>query len=139
MRVGHEVAELLMIGDWGYDDEGHARQSGVAMGMRQYVQQHSLHPEALLLLGDNWYGELAGGAQSPRWQTHFEEMYATDVFDCPAYAILGNYDYQKWPGSKVDAELEYAQIGKTRWTMPSRWYSFEFPKKHPLITFHCTR
>jgi hypothetical protein len=87
------------------------------------------------MLGDNWYGELAGGAQSPRWQTQFEAMYPADVFAGPAYAILGNHDYQKWPGSKVDAELEYARNGMTRWIMPSRWYSFEFPKKHPLITF----
>lgn len=128
-------ANLLMIGDWGYDDKGHTGQSGVAAGMRQYVQQQALRPEALLLLGDNWYGELAGGVQSPRWQTQFEEMYPADVFDCPAYTILGNHDYQKWPDSKVDAELEYARSGKTRWTMPSRWYRFEFPKKHPLITF----
>jgi tartrate-resistant acid phosphatase type 5 len=127
--------DFLMIGDWGYDDEGHTGQSGVAVGMRQYVRQQAIHPDALLMLGDNWYGELAGGAQSPRWQQQFEAMYPVDIFDCPAYGILGNHDYQKWPDSKVDAELEYARSRKTRWTMPSRWYSFEFPNKHPLITF----
>jgi tartrate-resistant acid phosphatase type 5 len=61
-------------------------------------------------------------------------------FPCPAYAVLGNHDYQRWPESKVDAELEYARSGRnggaaTRWTMPSRWYRFEFPAKNPLITF----
>jgi 3',5'-cyclic AMP phosphodiesterase CpdA len=40
----------------------------------------------------------------------------------------------------VDAELEYARTGRTasgptRFTMPSRWYRFEFPKHNPLITF----
>jgi hypothetical protein len=30
-------------------------------------------------------------------------------------------------------ELEYAQAGKSRFTMPARWYSFEFPVKHPFI------
>jgi 3',5'-cyclic AMP phosphodiesterase CpdA len=103
--------------------------------MRQYTQQHSLRAQALLMLGDNWYGALEGGAHSPRWQTQFEQMYPGDTFSCPAYAILGNHDYQKFPDSKVDAELEYARMGHTRWTMPSRWYSFEFPKKNPLITF----
>jgi 3',5'-cyclic AMP phosphodiesterase CpdA len=108
--------------------------------MRNYVQQQALRPEAVLMLGDNWYGELAGGAHSDRWQTQFEEMYPADIFDCPACAILGNHDYERWPESKVDAELKYARIGRngrkrTRWTMPARWYRFEFPKKHSLITF----
>jgi tartrate-resistant acid phosphatase type 5 len=132
-------AELLMVGDWGYD-ENHAAQSGVAAGMRSYAQELALHPQALLMLGDNWYGELAGGAHSTRWQTQFEEMYPADAFACPAYAILGNHDYQRWPESKVDAELEYAHVGRTgagptRWTMPSHWYRFEFPSEKPLITF----
>lgn len=131
---GSGAADLLMIGDWGYDDEGHTGQSGVATGMHQYVSHQPLNTQALLFLGDNWYGDLTGGANSPRWQTQFESMYPADVFDCPAYAILGNHDYQKWPGSKVDAELGYARSGKTRWTMPARWYRFEFPRHSPLIT-----
>jgi len=128
------AAELLMIGDWGYDKD-HYPQSGVATGMRQYAQRNRLETQALLMLGDNWYGHLTGGVHSPRWQTQFEAMYPADVFNCPAYAILGNHDYQKWPDSKVDAELEYARSGKSRWTMPARWYRFEFPAKNPLITF----
>ncbi|HEY1501254.1 MAG TPA: metallophosphoesterase [Acidobacteriaceae bacterium] len=128
------AAELLMVGDWGYDSD-HGPQSAVATGMRQYVQRMSLRSQALLLLGDNWYGSLDGGVHSPRWQTQFEQMYPSDVFACPAYAILGNHDYQRWPESKVDAELEYAEAGKTRWTMPARWYRFEFPTSKPLITF----
>ncbi|MEI9978258.1 MAG: metallophosphoesterase [Edaphobacter sp.] len=136
---GSAAAELLMVGDWGYDDD-HIAQSGVAAGMRQYAQQHGIKTQALLMLGDNWYGELAGGVHSPRWQTQFEEMYPADVFACPAYAIGGNHDYQRWPESKIASELEYARIGKTntgstRWTMPSLWYRFEFPSKKPLITF----
>lgn len=128
------AAELLMIGDWGYDDN-HAAQSDVAMGMRNYVQQHGIKTQALLMLGDNWYGELPGGVHSPRWQTQFEEIYPADVFACPVYAIVGNHDYQRWPDSKVAIELEYARSRKTRWTMPARWYRFEFPTKKPLITF----
>ena len=128
------AAQLLVLGDWGYDKpEG---QSKVAAGLRAYVKEHSVRPQALLMLGDNWYGELAGGAASPRWQTQFEQMYPTDDFPCPAYAVLGNHDYQHWPESKVDGELEYARTGRnsgaaTRWTMPSRWYRFDFPVKEP--------
>jgi tartrate-resistant acid phosphatase type 5 len=132
------AAELLVLGDWGYDDQ--TAQSQVAAGLSAYAKQHSVHPEALLMLGDNWYGELAGGAHSPRWQTQFEQMYPAKDFPCPAYAVLGNHDYQLWPESKVDAELEYARSGRngaaaTRWTMPARWYRFEFPAKNPLVTF----
>jgi tartrate-resistant acid phosphatase type 5 len=131
---GANGAELLMVGDWGYDDDQTA-QSQVALGMRRYATEKTIKLQALLMLGDNWYGELTSGAQSPRWQTQFEQMYPADVFPVPAYAILGNHDYQKWPESKVDAELEYAKRGHTRWTMPARWYRFEFPAKDPLITF----
>lgn len=133
------AAELLMIGDWGYDDD-HAGQASVAAAMRQYMIQHALHIQAFLLLGDNWYGDLDGGVRSVRWQTQFEEMYPVEAFNCPAYAILGNHDYQIRPVNKVDAELEYARIGRTsagptRWTMPSRWYRFMFPQHDPLVTF----
>ncbi|MBT9331999.1 metallophosphoesterase [Paracidobacterium acidisoli] len=133
------AAESLMVGDWGYEDD-HTAQSGVAVGMQKYTKQRGLKPQALLMLGDNWYGELAGGVHSSRWQTQFEEMYPADVFPCAAYAIPGNHDYQRWPESKVAAELEYTRVGKTtagptRWTMPSLWYRFEFPATKPLITF----
>ncbi len=132
------AAQLLVLGDWGYENP--AAQSQVAAGLRAYAKQHSVQPQALFMLGDNWYGELAGGATSARWQTHFEEMYPASDFPCPAYAVLGNHDYQRWPESKVDAELEYARSGRsggaaTRWTMPARWYRFEFPTKNPLVTF----
>jgi tartrate-resistant acid phosphatase type 5 len=132
------AAQLLVLGDWGYENP--AAQAQVAAGLRAYSKQHSVHPQALFMLGDNWYGELAGGAGCTRWQTAFEEMYPASDFPCPAYAVLGNHDYQRWPESKVDAELEYARSGRnggasTRWTMPSRWYRFEFPAKNPLVTF----
>jgi tartrate-resistant acid phosphatase type 5 len=132
------AAHLLMLGDWG--DDGPSAQAIVASAMDQYTKQHALVVQALLLLGDNWYGDLDGGVQSPRWQSQFEKMYPADVFACPAYAIGGNHDYQRWPDSKVAAELEYARVGRTsmgptRWTMPSLWYRFDFPLINPLITF----
>src|SRR5580658_4471293 len=59
-------AEILMIGDWGYETSLDG-QTAVAAGMRKYSQQNGVHPQALLFLGDNWYGALEGGANSPRW------------------------------------------------------------------------
>jgi tartrate-resistant acid phosphatase type 5 len=127
------ATDVILIGDWGYGGD-HAGQLAVAHGMSAYVREHGIKPQTLLMLGDNWYGELEGGTQSPRWKTQFEDMYPKDIFDCPVYAIAGNHDYQRWPDSKVDAELAYARAGKTRWTMPAKWYSFEFPAKHPVMT-----
>ncbi len=125
-------SRLLMVGDWGY--ENFEAQTRVAKAMQDYVKARGFTTEALLMLGDNWYGPLPGGVKDKRWQTQFEEMYPRSVFDCAAYAIPGNHDYQRMPQSKVAAELEYAKAGGTRWTMPSLWYRFEFPAKKPLVT-----
>jgi tartrate-resistant acid phosphatase type 5 len=133
LPTGPATLDILMIGDWGYTTA--IAQTAVAKALREYAQRHALHIQALLLLGDNWYGALGGGVHSPRWQTQFEQMYPVSAFDCPAYAILGNHDYQMYPESKVDAELEYARSSHTRWTMPARWYRFELPARQPLISF----
>ncbi len=142
-----------MVGDGGWSEprvadalhsgSGYQAQSMVARGMRHYVNANQLHPDALFMLGDSWYGELVDGAKSPRWIDQFERMYPLEHFPCPAYSMLGNHDYQRLPPtvSKVEAELEYARIGRgldgkpTRWILPSRWYTFDFPQKNPLL--HC--
>lgn len=125
-------ANLLLIGDWGWS--GDDSQTQVAEAMQVYVVQKGLTIDALLLLGDNFYDDLPGGAESPLWQTKFEQMYPVSQFNCPAYAILGNHDYQFAPDSKVDAELQYAAAGTSRWTMPSRYYRFTVPAENPLVT-----
>ncbi|MGI4755342.1 MAG: metallophosphoesterase, partial [Janthinobacterium lividum] len=59
----------------------------------------------------------------------------------PAYTMLGNHDYQYLPATvnKVEAELEYARTGKgvdgkpTRWQLPARWYTFDFPARKPVM------
>ena len=126
------ASHLMIVGDWGYED--FTAQASVASSMQSYVKGNGIHTEALLMLGDNWYGPLPGGAKDKRWQKQFEDMYPKSVFDCKAYAIPGNHDYQRMPESKVAAELEYARAGGTRWTMPSLWYRFDFPETKPMIT-----
>ena len=126
------ASHLLMLGDWGYEDFN--AQSRVAQSMQRYVHARGFTTEALLMLGDNFYGPLPGGATDKRWQTQFEDMYPRSVFNCPAYAIPGNHDYQRMPESKVAAELVYARTPGTRWIMPSLWYRFEFPAKNPTVT-----
>ena len=128
------ASHLLMLGDWGRRTPDNGQQV-VAQALAGYTLQNRIRPQALLMLGDNWYDELPGGVDSPRWQTDFEQMYPASVFNCPVYAIPGNHDYQTMPTSKLAAELAYAARGNTRWTMPSLWYRFEFPQKNPVITF----
>jgi tartrate-resistant acid phosphatase type 5 len=48
------AAQLLVLGDWGYENP--AAQSQVAAGLRAYAKQQSVRPQALFMLGDNWYG-----------------------------------------------------------------------------------
>jgi tartrate-resistant acid phosphatase type 5 len=127
------VAHILMVGDWGtaisFED-----QAEVAAAMKAYDAKYNLSTDALLMLGDNFYGDMTGGVASPRWESQFEQMYPPSVFKGPAYAVPGNHDYQNAPDSKYTAELAYAQ-GVTRWTMPSRYYRFTFPAVNPTITF----
>lgn len=127
------AAHLLMLGDWGALSQ-HLDQSSVAAAMQSYVRQHGLNVQALLMLGDNFYGEL-GSVSSSRWRTQFEDMYPRSVFDCPAYAIPGNHDYIQDEGIlRYDVELQYAKAMKTRWVMPSQFYRFTFPAFDPLVT-----
>jgi tartrate-resistant acid phosphatase type 5 len=127
---------LLFVGDWG-TDLYLKQQSATAQSMRLWVERHGIKPEALTMLGDNWYGRLGGGVTSSRWSSQFELMYPESHFPGPAYAVLGNHDYERLGSSKVDAELAYGSSRKTRWTMPARWYTFEFPRANPVITFLC--
>jgi tartrate-resistant acid phosphatase type 5 len=146
-----KAAHALVVGDWGWSEKlaaevsrngsGFQAQTMVARGMERYARSSGLHPDALFMLGDSWYGDLAGGAASPRWIEQFERMYLIETFAGPAYSMLGNHDYQTLPPevNKLEAELEYARSGRgldgrpTRWTLPSRWYTFDFPKQNPLI------
>lgn len=125
--------DILIIGDWGWT--GDNSQSIVATAMQTYISQQKLTPSALLMLGDNFYEDMTGGVASSLWQTLFEQMYPQSVFNCPAYAVVGNHDYQNAPTSKVAAELAYAAQGGTRWTLPSLYYTFTLPAQNPVVTF----
>ena len=131
-KPGQDSRHLLVVGDWGYEDA--TAQISVARAMGDYARKHSLHTEALLMLGDNWYGELPGGVDCLRWKNNFEDAYPVSTFPGPAYAIPGNHDYQVMPESKLAAELAYAKRPGTRWTMPSLWYRVELPAKNPVMT-----
>lgn len=129
-----EQGELnfMLIGDFGSNQPP---QQAVANGMAAYVKKHALKPDALLLVGDNFYSKMEGGLKSERWKTGFEDMYPSDVFPGPCPAVLGNHDYHDNAGGEK-TQLGYAKQGGTRWTMPNKWYRMDFPSAgNPLVTF----
>jgi tartrate-resistant acid phosphatase type 5 len=125
------LAEFMILGDFGSNQKP---QFAVAKTMKNYVLQHSIKPEALLLLGDNFYTKMEGGLKSARWKTGFEDIYPASVYDCPCPAVLGNHDYHDNLGGE-QVQLAYAKQGNTRWTMPSKWYRMDMGGADKLITF----
>jgi tartrate-resistant acid phosphatase type 5 len=126
-------SHLLVIGDWGAGGD-FQNQQNVATGMQAYAAQRSYTVDAMLMLGDNFYGTLTDGVNSSRWNTQFEQMYPTSLCSGAAYAIPGNHDYEISPMAKYPEELSYAKKPGTRWTMPAQYYSFKFPQADPLVT-----
>src|ERR1700726_390646 len=99
-----KAAHALVAGDWGWSEKlagetsrngsGFEAQKMVARGMGRYARSSGIHSDALFMLGDSWYGDLVGGAASPRWIEQFERLYPLESFACPVYSMLGNHDYQ---------------------------------------------
>jgi 3',5'-cyclic AMP phosphodiesterase CpdA len=128
---------MFMIGDWGTDTELE-QQKTVAASMGKWTDMTHARADAMFLLGDNWYGKLRDGVNDVRWKTQFEDMYPADRFPGPAYAVLGNHDYERHSGiDKVQLQLDYPKQKKTRWTMPAKHYTFTYPAKDPIVTFIC--
>jgi hypothetical protein len=98
----------LMLGDWGTVTKP-AQQIAVANAMKRWVSDYNIRPDALLMLGDNFYGEMPDGVNSRRWIKQFEQMYPPSLFPGPAYAVLGNHDSESSRGNKVEAELAYTR------------------------------
>ena len=121
---------ILALGDFGWPDPAGQRQ--VAAAMQQYATHNKLQTEALLMLGDTFYGALTG-PDDPRWKSQFEDMYPATAFPSRAYSIMGNHDYQVMGSNKLETELAYAARGKTRFTAPALYYSFHLPAKDPLL------
>jgi tartrate-resistant acid phosphatase type 5 len=76
------------------------------------------------------------GVNSHRWIKQFEQMYPSSSFPGPVYPVLGNHDYERFRGNKVEAQLAYTGRS-TRWTMPNRWYTVQVPRQDPLLTLIC--
>jgi hypothetical protein len=126
---------FLAIGDFG---TGSTDQKSVAQAMQTFVVKSHIKPEALLLIGDNFYGPVKGGfsAESKRWKSDIEEMYPVSVFPGPLYPVLGNHDYHDNEGGET-AQLAYAKKLGGRWTLPAKWYRLDLGGVKPLLTLIC--
>ena len=132
------ASHYTMIGDWGKPGNMD-RQKAVAKSMINYLGDLKVKPDAMFFLGDNFYGKMPGGVESPRWKTQFSDIYPRRKFPGPCYAILGNHEYDDQPKLKIEAQLNYAKSNpRTRWSMPHKWYRLELgPKNNPLMTVLC--
>ena len=131
------ACHLLAVGDCGVRRKDLARQRAVSDGMARYAGRWQFRPDALAMLGDNFYGGLGrSGVSSSRWESNVEKMYPADAFPCPVYGVLGNHDYSDGPaGGSVAAQLGYRRHApSSRWTMPHKWYRFTLPAERPLAT-----
>ena len=121
---------LVAFGDWG---SGSADQKQVAESIASLAEHLEPPLDGMLLLGDNFYMDLAEGADSPEWQTVFEQVYDRRRLPFPFYVALGNHDYDT--AAKAQAELDYARWHPdSRWKLPARWYRLELPAGKPLVT-----
>jgi hypothetical protein len=122
---------FFIVGDFGSMDKS---QKAVSAGLIRYGETHKLKPHGLWLLGDNFYKELKGGVDSPRWKTGFDDMYPASSFPGPCWSMLGNHDYHDTIDGEL-AQLEYAKKNPTsRWRMPAKWYRVDWPAIKPLVT-----
>lgn len=134
-EFGQGAKHFMMIGDWG-NHKSDKQQKAVAKGMEGYMKAGGITPEAMFLLGDNFYGPFKGGTKCKRWRTQFSGVYPKKVFPGKCHAILGNHDYDDEPVKKLNAELEYSTARPgTRWNMPGKWYRLDLEQDgKPLMT-----
>jgi len=111
-----QTVTFIAIGDWGREGKYLQKETADAMGI--YAAENNC--DFIITVGDNIYDAGVSGADDPKWQTSFENIYTHTSLQIPWYASLGNHDY----GGNVQAQIDYSNIS-TRWKMPARYYSFE--------------
>jgi tartrate-resistant acid phosphatase type 5 len=131
--AGAPSLDFLAVGDFGTGDD---KQQAVGRAMVRYAEGMGKTADGLLLLGDNFYGPMHDGFQSPRWKTGFSDVYPSKSFPNPCWAVLGNHDYHDNIGYEK-FQLGYAAFRdhKTRWTMPGKYYRVDLPASNPQVTF----
>lgn len=145
---GETSLDLIAFGDWGAPPvdkssaPGHPTSKGleyqraVARAMAAWMKERQVHPQAAVLLGDNFYG-LLKSVDDPRFRVNFSEMYPRAEFPFPFYFVLGNHDYED--GEHRNWKLEMEWKGDDRWRAPSAtpgatWMRVDLPPAEPLLS-----
>lgn len=126
--------DFLAFGDFGSKNE---KQFRVAAGMNRYASKLNRPLQAVLALGDNFYGKMV----PERFDLHFEDLYSKKDLNSPFYVCLGNHDYEyvtyglEPEPLKTEVQLAYAKKHPlSRWKLPHKWYSQEFEfEGEPLV------
>jgi tartrate-resistant acid phosphatase type 5 len=110
---------LIVVGDSGSGDEN---QRFVAAAMERKCADEK--PDAVILLGDNFYVDGVADVQDSQWRTKFSEMYRQPCLSStPFAAVLGNHDYHQNPQAQVD----YTKVASGKWIMPGRSFVIRAP------------
>lgn len=120
LKIRHPgEVRLLVVGDTGSGDDNQ-RAVAAAMEQRCLIEQ----PDAVVLLGDNFYMNGVQDVQDAQWQSKFSEIYGQPCLSAtPFAAVLGNHDYHGNPQAQVD----YSRTSAGRWIMPARAFVLRAP------------
>lgn len=113
-----DAVRVLVTGDTG---TGTAAQKQVATLLEKLCVKKN--PDAVLLLGDNFYMDGVFGLDDLQWKSKFEDVYSSPCLKkLKFYVVLGNHDYRGSPNSQI----AYTQKSNFRWNMPARAYQAAF-------------
>ena len=108
---------FLIHGDWGSNG---FNQSLTAYEMGVYAWL--IDAKFVVALGDNFYNDGIQSTYDSLWQTAFHDIYTSSYLKIPWYPVLGNHDYN----GNVDMQVKRTLIDQGMWTMPSRYYAFNY-------------
>jgi len=117
----YSSVHFFTFGDGGTGDDN---QKAVATALKDYCAENIC--EFGVLLGDNFYNSGVTSVTDPKWQTHFEDIYAG--LNLPFFAALGNHDHQ----GNIQAQINYSDL-QDRWKMPAAEYEIPFPVDSPHL------
>lgn len=101
---------IVVLGDFGRGGDG---QRDVAAAIAKVHAERPLNFG--ITVGDNFYEHGVTSVTDKKWQSRWEEPYAS--LGIPFYPTLGNHDYY----GNVQAQLDYVSASKT-WRFPARQY-----------------
>merc|ERR1719500_840816 len=118
-----EKLNLFFTGDWGGDVCENCFTTKYSLGVSSSMNYWAgkVNPDAILLLGDNFYDDGVINSDDARFeQTYLEVFKGEFLKETPFYVVAGNHDYHQ----NVTAQIEYTKKDPTnRWNYPDWWYT----------------